>query len=414
MAAWHYTIGSERHGPVSDNRLLAMIARDELSPDVLVWRQGQAEWTPACDTADIKAAVRRAMPGPGPAADAPPPLPAYPLARPWPRFLARIFDMLVLYIPAALVATLAALVLPKDIVDIEMFAAPGALDFQSSLSLLLLLHLLIFAILALVMAAFGTSLGKLIFGVRVVPLVGQNRLGFHLEREFTVWLRGLALSIIPASIVTAILQYRRVSEGQPAGYDERKARVEGKPISGARLAGGIVATVAAPFILGQLLLVVLNQFPMPDKDVSVTASTRWVNPQTLGEARFDRPFKADTLKTPTKVNTFFDAQDSSVSMFFEYDVDVATGIGSAEYAKRWATDLQDLFTVASPWRPLTIDGKRAYRAAAARVDNAAGDAELTFVLSDAGAWRIVVYADAAKLADLDMERNVTALFETID
>ena len=94
----------ERHGPVSDNILLVMIARDELSPDVLVWRQGHGEWIPACDMAEIKAAVRRATPGPGPSADAPPPSPEYPLARPWPRFLARIFEMLLLYIPAALVA----------------------------------------------------------------------------------------------------------------------------------------------------------------------------------------------------------------------------------------------------------------------------------------------------------------------
>ncbi|MBD9647461.1 RDD family protein [Ensifer sp. ENS09] len=414
MAAWHYVIGSERNGPVSDNRLLAMIARDELSPDVLVWRDGQAEWIPARETREIGAAVRRVTPVPAPQA-APPPLPRYPLARPWPRFLARVFDLLLLYIPAIFVLSLAAFALPEDIVDLNpllLRAASG--DLSSVFSLILLVQLVSFAILALITAAFGTSLGKLIFGVRVAPLLGQKRLGFHLEREFTVWLRGLALSIVPASIVTAILQYRRVSDGQPAGYDERKARVEGKPISGVRLAGGIVATLLAPILLIMLFTVVLNQIPMSKKDLDVPASTRWMNPETLGEARFDRPFKADTFKGAGNVNTYFEAQDLSVTMLFEHDINVGTGVGSAEYARTWDADLQKFFTVTSPWRPLTIDGKRAYRASAASVGNAAGDIELTFVLTDAGAWRIVVYAGAAKLADLDIERNVTALFETID
>ncbi|MBD9494751.1 DUF4339 domain-containing protein [Ensifer sp. ENS01] len=46
---------------MSDNILLVMIARDELSPDVLVWRQGHGEWIPACDMPKSKrpSAARR-------------------------------------------------------------------------------------------------------------------------------------------------------------------------------------------------------------------------------------------------------------------------------------------------------------------------------------------------------------------
>ncbi|HEV7321609.1 MAG TPA: RDD family protein [Ensifer sp.] len=414
MTSWHYAIGPERHGPVGTNRLLAMIARGELASDVLVWRNGQENWTEARDAPDIKAAVRRVTPVPHVPDAAPPPVPAYPLARPWPRFLARIFDLLLLYIPAAFLAYIAALVLPKDIVDINLFIARAAVDLESTLSLFLLVQLISFAMLALMTAAFGASPGKLIFGVRVVPLQAKRRLGFHLEREFMVWLRGLAFSIVPVSVVTAIIQYFRVAEGHPADYDQGKARVEGKPISSARLAGGIVATLLAPFIAAMAFQFGLGLLPSPRADESAELTTRWTNSVTLGEARFDRPFRIATLKGNKGVNPFFETGDFSVTMYFERDADVGGGVGSADYAKVWTAELKDLFVVTSPWRPLTIDGKRAYRASATRPGNDQGDVELTFVLTDAGAWRVTVYAGASKVSDLDMNRNVTALFETID
>jgi S1-C subfamily serine protease len=44
---WHYAIGRKRHGPVTRQELLMLVARGELRRDALVWREGMAAWTPA-------------------------------------------------------------------------------------------------------------------------------------------------------------------------------------------------------------------------------------------------------------------------------------------------------------------------------------------------------------------------------
>lgn len=59
---WHYAIGTERKGPVTEAQLDELVTRGEVRPDTLVWRDGMVDWQPL-------AAAR-------PTAGAPPPLAA--------------------------------------------------------------------------------------------------------------------------------------------------------------------------------------------------------------------------------------------------------------------------------------------------------------------------------------------------
>lgn len=44
-ASWHYSVGGERKGPVSDQTIRQMLDRKELNPDsTQVWRKGMTEW----------------------------------------------------------------------------------------------------------------------------------------------------------------------------------------------------------------------------------------------------------------------------------------------------------------------------------------------------------------------------------
>lgn len=45
--SWYYAVGSERHGPVSETDLPALIASDTVKPETLVWRAGLDSWRSA-------------------------------------------------------------------------------------------------------------------------------------------------------------------------------------------------------------------------------------------------------------------------------------------------------------------------------------------------------------------------------
>ncbi len=76
---WYFERGGERHGPVSAAEILEALARGELGPGNLVWRQGMADWT-RLDASELagpaglagSAATDAPLP---PAAPAPPPVP---------------------------------------------------------------------------------------------------------------------------------------------------------------------------------------------------------------------------------------------------------------------------------------------------------------------------------------------------
>lgn len=46
---WHYAIGAERKGPVTEAQLDGLVAQGEVRPDTLVWRDGMADWKPLAE-----------------------------------------------------------------------------------------------------------------------------------------------------------------------------------------------------------------------------------------------------------------------------------------------------------------------------------------------------------------------------
>ncbi len=57
MARWYYAVGSEKHGPLSTERLRGAIADGRLGPDTLVWRKGFEGWQPLAATPSLQPAA---------------------------------------------------------------------------------------------------------------------------------------------------------------------------------------------------------------------------------------------------------------------------------------------------------------------------------------------------------------------
>ncbi len=67
---WYVNVAGEQKGPMSTGELRGMLARGQVGPSDMVWREGMTEWTPAGSVPELQPPAPAAAPGRAPA---PPP-----------------------------------------------------------------------------------------------------------------------------------------------------------------------------------------------------------------------------------------------------------------------------------------------------------------------------------------------------
>jgi uncharacterized RDD family membrane protein YckC len=137
----------------------------------------------------------------------------YPLATAWPRFFARMFDvwwttMLVGF------ALGYALRYSTDFVSWINNPGSGQLFGLICIPVGLLLDAVVYTIA-------GNTPGKALLNLKAVTLRGEQ-IGFadYLNRNFRVWVYGLAMGIPLINLFTMARQSGRLGDGKPATYDE--------------------------------------------------------------------------------------------------------------------------------------------------------------------------------------------------
>lgn len=65
--SWYYAENNERRGPIEDAAFDAMVRAGSIRPDMLVWREGMANWIPFADAGYRPAAAAPTVPGATPA-----------------------------------------------------------------------------------------------------------------------------------------------------------------------------------------------------------------------------------------------------------------------------------------------------------------------------------------------------------
>lgn len=174
---------------------------------------------------------------------APPPIPAGP----WRRWAARILDLIL-----GEIVMMVALnrVLEYFGIDDAFNSLNQAVAGIIAIPFLLLLEAIIFEL-------FGTTFGKWVFSLNVRDLNGKAASSkSYLKRLVRLWVSGLGLGIPFVNLLTYIGQYRRISSGKEASYDESLGlRVDKGRIHPLRLllvipvlllAGAIVLAIALP------------------------------------------------------------------------------------------------------------------------------------------------------------------------
>lgn len=133
------------------------------------------------------------------------------LAGAWARFWARIFDIMLYSIPVSLAL---GLVFP------QLFVGEDAVGSNLFLTSMLCLPL-VMVLDALVISAFGTSIGKSIAGLNVETV---NREAIDLETSFKrnslLYIRGLVLGIPLICLIGYLSGYRAVKDDGFTSWDE--------------------------------------------------------------------------------------------------------------------------------------------------------------------------------------------------
>lgn len=254
---WHYSKDGKQAGPVTEAHIREKIKAGELESSDLVWKAGFHEWQPAHSVfsefsppplPDSVQPISRQLP------EEPPPLPgekhvatgditttAPELATRWPRFLARLFDIYLLSIPASFVA---------GFVLVQFFSKLGVWLTQPGASIWFGIFMLPFVLMleALLYQWFGNSPGKALLGLKVANMRGEKlSLDQYMHRNLSLWLSGLAFGIPLVCLFTYANQGGRLERGLQTSYDEKLGtRVFGKPIGWFRK---IVAAIAVLLLL---------------------------------------------------------------------------------------------------------------------------------------------------------------------
>jgi len=219
---WYYVDDhGETSGPVSFERLIGILASLSDGFNSLVWIDGMPDWEPAFTVPIVADHLRDSRP------PTPPPRPAVDQMRviptrlvpvsdedsqethlhPWQRFFARQLDLMSTGILFGVAESL--LGISNNLKILENSSAEG-----------LLVCLLNVPVETFMIATFGTTFGKLIYGIRLTKAEGMP-IDFHrsLWRAFTVYIRGLGLGIPFVSLFTFYTAYSTLKRQGKTSWD---------------------------------------------------------------------------------------------------------------------------------------------------------------------------------------------------
>lgn len=241
---WFYLDDENAHGPFAESEIRSRLRRGQLAPDTRGWHDGAEGWLPLPRLLAGSAPTLRKRGDPAGSSwnDAAP--------HPVRRYLARLVD-----IGAFGLVAMSALFLVLYAVTPDTGARfTQALGSTPGRSLDMLLTVMFSGLLAaLPLGLTGSTLGKWLFGIRVLDADGHP-IGVRLavKRELRVLWQGLAMGLPLVSLVTLGLAYRRLVKVGRTRWDEAldlhvRHRPLG-PVQGVLAFAGLLA-VAALFLV---------------------------------------------------------------------------------------------------------------------------------------------------------------------
>jgi hypothetical protein len=163
----------------------------------------------------------------------------------WLRYFARVIDITIgTLIVGSLIGIIIGIFFVILGVDIDILS-----EIPEYISMIFVM-MIYFFIEANIISSFGTTPGKKLLGISVYRNNGEY-LDYmtSLKRTFTLWFKGLALSIPIISLITLIMAYNRYTDHGITSWDEAyDVKISYQPISIIRLGVGIAVWIVAIMI----------------------------------------------------------------------------------------------------------------------------------------------------------------------
>jgi uncharacterized RDD family membrane protein YckC len=225
---WYFVQDGAQQGPLAEEDLRRRFLRAELPKDTLVWSEGMAAWAPA----ERVSMLTQAPPPPPPVPAAAPAgvavaLPqgiqaralaeaaarqALEMHRPWARFGARVFDMLVFQALVLLFLPEAWKPDPTDTLQVNLFYVGVSIVSLFAWTFLE----------AACLARWGMTPGKWVYRLRILHPDGRSlTYGEALSRSFQVLFGGMALGLPGVPLITMALAYKELIETGATSWDRR-------------------------------------------------------------------------------------------------------------------------------------------------------------------------------------------------
>lgn len=419
MTTWFYLAGQEQIGPIDDDVFNRRIEEGTIGPYTYVWRVGMDNWQFAGEHPDIAHLLVVPPPPPAPksqgtstpqstAAPISPkiPQPAFEpvetkpgvtlTSRPWPRFLARTFDIL--------------LIMPLVGFGIGYWTALYAPELYVSLVSMnpvlygLLVYPLVATILAISMTLTGYTPGKALLGVKVP--VPEGRTLFYFKREFEVWIYGLGLAIPIVSLFTYVKQYRLLKAGNPASYDEGNPPVIADP---GTLRMIIACALVALLFIGNAIL--RTEDNRMSDNLSLTQT--WVNPLTGRSADFGQTWQLTPMETDIGSVYYFVSNELLSEAIFGHET-ISSDFPTVElYAAALEKALASQINFLPDWKAVEVNGVNGLRATGRSVQFPDANVEVTVAVIGNNAWRtLTFYRGSSSAQTTEKDRFVHAMFGT--
>lgn len=403
MTAWWYLDNDRTVGPIDGDELRRLLQNGTIAPEALLWYEGMEAWQPLGKFPELQQSSSM-DPSPLPAEASPDPQ-ILLLAGRWPRFLARTLDM---WWETFLVSFALGAVLGRYSVSfVRWINDTSASQFFGIICLPIAL---VFD--ALLYRALGNTPGKALLGLKV-QTVDRKRLSFvqYLDRNVSIWVRGLALGLPPINLITMTNQFRRLGNGQQASYDESPMfRVFAQPLGwvGETAFGCIFAGVFA----GTATLNYMERIAQREVRLhSSQESHSWENPVTRICATINSRWKCSAQTDDgSHVFTFSEPTDHAVVIL---GVEEAPEYSLAEYVRAFRKAATDMH-FADDGRFTETDGFPSWQVSGNMVDGATNRLNVQVSQVRSAIWRtITIQIMPYAYSDPFVEDLKVALWTTI-
>ncbi|MBF0677898.1 MAG: RDD family protein [Devosia sp.] len=260
----------------------------------------------------------------------------------------------------------------------------------------------------IVTGIFGTTIGKSVMALRFTYLNGHLGLTGQIARELKVWIQGLAFGIPIVSIFSGVFQYRRVTKGLPASYDEGIVLVKQDDIPAWRRAIGMLFC-AFVFVGGIAYSVWPEPIAYSSPSPASVMSMEWINPDTGKRVMLPAGWTASAQDNGqgAMVHVFNNA-DGTKQAIFGAEGEIAGVTDVATYGRALKTGVADTMTFGEFVQTLTPGVLRAD----GTYDSEGWRASMLVTKVGATFWRIVSIDTMATEGDVTSPALATALWST--